>query len=153
MSISVKSIAAMSVALALWGCAGTPTQTQVVGTLQASASINPSVKGRPSPLLVRVYELKSPTAFSNIDFVSLYQRDEIELGADLLGRDEFVLAPGETRAFAKTLASDARFIGIVGAFRDLEHARWRGVLPLQPGRRHEIVIQADELSVTATAKP
>jgi type VI secretion system protein VasD len=152
-SISVKSVAAMSVALALCGCAGALKPAQVVGTLQASATINPSVSKRPSPLLVRVYELKSATAFNSIDFVSLYQRDQAELGADLLGRDEYMLAPGETRAFTKTLAPDTRFIGVLGAFRDLEHARWRSVLPVQPGRKQEIVIRADELSVAATAKP
>ena len=156
MSISVGSVATMSLALAmlgLAGCSSAPKPTQVVGTLQASPAINPSVSKRPSPLLVRVYELKSATVFSSIDFVSLYQRDQAELGADLLGRDEFMLAPGETRAFTKTLAPETRFLGVLAAYRDLERARWRSVVPVQPGRKQEIVIHADELSVAATAKP
>ena len=63
--------------------------------------------------------------FNAADFMSLYQRDQAELGADLLAKEEFVLNPGETKTFAKTLAADTRFLGVVAAYRDLEHAKWR----------------------------
>jgi type VI secretion system protein VasD len=79
------------------------------------------------------------------------QRDQAELGADLLGREEFTLAPGETRPYTKTLSPDTRFIGVFAAYRDLERAKWRTVLPVQPGKKQRIVIRAEELSVSAAA--
>ena len=140
---------AAGVVLALAACAGAPKPAQVAGTIQASAQVNPSTSKRPSPVLVRVYELKTVAAFNSADFMSLYQRDKAELGADLLGKDEFMLAPGETKKFAKTLAPDTRFLGVVAAFRDVEHARWRSIVPVQPGQMHNVVIKADQLSVEA----
>jgi type VI secretion system protein VasD len=151
-SISVRSVAAMSVALAVWGCASAPKPAQVVGTIEASARLNPSASNRPSPLLLRVYELKSAAAFNAADFVSLYQRDQAELGADMLGREELMLSPGETKPYAKTLAPETRFLGVVGAYRDLEHANWRSVLAIQPGRKQQVVIRAEERAVSAVAK-
>ncbi len=117
--------AAVGVAVALVACAGGPPKpAQVTGTIEASAQVNPSTSKRPSPLLLRVYELKSVAAFNSADFMSLYQRDQAELAADLLAKEEFVLAPGESKSFAKTLSPDTRFLGVVAAFRDLEHSKW-----------------------------
>ena len=142
-------VAAFAVAF-LAGCASAPKPTEITGVLQASANVNPSVSKRPSPLLVRVYELKATTAFNSADFVSLYQRDQAELGAELVAREEFILNPGDSKPMAKTAAPETRFIGVLGAFRDLDHAKWRSVVPLQLGQKQRIVISAEELSITAT---
>lgn len=149
-SMMAALAAAAIVALALTACSSTPKPTQVSGGITASATVNPSVSKRPSPLLVRVYELKTANAFNAADFVSLYQRDQAELGADVVSREEMTLQPGEKRPYSKTLAADTRFIAVFAAYRDLEHARWRAVVPVQIGQKQKLSIQADELSVTAT---
>ncbi|HEX6703123.1 MAG TPA: type VI secretion system lipoprotein TssJ [Albitalea sp.] len=147
----LASAATWVVAASLVACAGGPPKpAQVSGTLQASAQVNPSASKRPSPLLVRVYELKSVAAFNSADFMSLYQGDQAALAAELVAKEEYVLAPGESKAFAKTLSPDTRFIGVVAAFRDLEHSKWRSAVAIQPGKKQQVVIKADELSVEAT---
>jgi type VI secretion system protein VasD len=130
-------------------CASGPKPTEFTATVQASANVNPSVSKRPSPVLVRVYELKAATAFNNADFVSLYQGDQAVLGAEMVGRDEFILNPGDTKPLTKVAAPDTRFIGVFAAYRDLERAKWRSVVPLQLGQKQRIVISAEELSITA----
>ncbi|HEX7437821.1 MAG TPA: type VI secretion system lipoprotein TssJ [Caldimonas sp.] len=142
-------VAALGVALLLSACAGPPKPASVTGTIQASAQINPSASKRPSPLLIRIYELKSAAAFNAADFMSLYQRDQAELAADLLAKEEFVLSPGETKTFAKTLAPDTRFLGVVAAYRDLEHAKWRSVVAIQPSQPQKVTVKAGELAVEA----
>lgn len=141
--------AALMAAVAVLGCASAPKPTKITGTIEASAQVNPSVSKRPSPLLLRVYELKSATAFNAADFMSLYQRDQAELAAEMVGKEEFTLAPGETRAWAKTLSPETRFIGVMAAYRDLERSRWRSIVAITPGQKQQIVIRADALSVSA----
>jgi type VI secretion system protein VasD len=149
-TLGLHPMAALGVALLLSACAGKPPPpASVAGTIQASAQINPSASKRPSPLLIRVYELKSAASFNAADFMSLYQRDQAELGADLLVKEEFVLNPGETKTFAKTLAADTRFIGVVAAYRDLEHAKWRSVVAVQPNQPQKVTVKAGELAVEA----
>ncbi|HEY2189090.1 MAG TPA: type VI secretion system lipoprotein TssJ [Caldimonas sp.] len=143
-------VAALAVAALVIGCAGPPKPASVTGTIQASPQINPSASGRPSPLLVRVYELKSAATFNAADFMSLYQRDQASLAADMLAKEEYVLSPGETKTFAKTLAPDTRFLGVVAAYRDLEHAKWRSVVPIQPNQPQKVTVTAGELAVDAT---
>ena len=139
-----------ALAFALAGCAsGPPKPAEVAGSIQAAPDVNPSAARRPSPIVVRVYELKSVAVFNAADFMSMYQKDQAELGADLVGKEEFALAPGETKTFAKKLSPDTRFLGVVAAYRDLERSRWRATVAIQPGQKHQVTIRAGATAVEA----
>ena len=149
-TFGLHPLAALGVALLLSACGSAPPKpASVTGTVEASAQVNPSASKRPSPILIRVYELKSVATFNGADFMSLYQRDQAELGGDLLAKEEFVLNPGEIKTFAKTLAPDTRFIGVVAAYRDLEHAKWRTVVSVQPNVPQKVTVKAGDLAVEA----
>ena len=152
MDILDRHLAAMLAAAVLLGaCASKPPPpASVAGTIAASPEVNPSASRRPSPILVRVYELKSAAAFNGADFMSLYQRDQASLAADMLAKEEYTLSPGESKTFAKTLAPDTRFLGVVGAYRDLEHAKWRSVVPITPNKPQKVTITAGELAIEAS---
>ena len=149
-----RACVSLLAALLVVGCGTSPPKpAKVNGTIQAAAGLNPSVSDRPSPLRMRVYELKSATAFNQADFMSLYQSDQAALGPDLAAREEFILQPGETRPWVKTLGADTRFIGIVALYRDLERSVWRTVVPVQPGREYKMAIRADVRALTASMQP
>ena len=152
MDIFGRHLAAMLAAAALLGaCASKPPPpASVTGTIAASPEVNPSASRRPSPILVRVYELKSAASFNGADFMSLYQRDQASLAADMLAKEEYTLSPGESKPLAKTLAPDTRFLGVVGAYRDLEHAKWRSVVPITPNKPQKVTITAGELAIEAS---
>jgi len=137
----------------LGGCkTAPPPVASVSGSITAVAGLNPSVTQRPSPLRLRLYELKSPTAFNQADFMALYQSDQATLGPDLVAREEMMLQPGEARPYAKQLAPDTRFIGVVAFYRDLERATWRVVVPVQAGKAQTLQIRADSLAVSAAVQ-
>ena len=149
---STRALAGLCIAAALAGCASAPKPTQVTGgSIEGTAQLNPSINKRPSPLVLRVYELKNATAFNSADFVALYERDKAELAADIVSREEIILQPGETRPVAaKTLAPEVKFIAVMGAFRELERAQWRSVASVIPGQKQRIVIHADSLAISVT---
>lgn len=147
-------VAALVAAAALSACSsGPPKPAQINGKIVASAQLNPSVSKRPSPLLVRIYELKSAAVFNDAAFMSLYQKDQTELGADFIAKDEIVLAPGETKPYTKVLSPDTRFVGVVAAYRDIEHARWRALVPIKTGQQHALTITAGELAIDVKVAP
>jgi type VI secretion system protein VasD len=154
--VPVRALQGLAVAalLALAGCAaGPPKPTPVKATLQASATMNPDARKRASPLVVRVYELKSSAAFDAADFLSLYERDQATLAAEMVGREEFTLRPGESRPWEKTVGPEVRFIGVMAAYRDIERARWKALIPLKASTKNVIVIKADEITITGTVVP
>ena len=115
----------------------------------ATAQVNPDARKRPSPVVVRVFELKSATLFEQADFVSLFDKEQAVLGAELVSREEFVLRPGETKPITKPLSPDTKFIGVMVAFRELERARWRAVLPVAAGKKNVVSISLDDITVQA----
>jgi len=98
-------------------------------TLAASADTNPDATGRPSPVVVRVYQLRTDGAFAGADFFALFDDDQKVLGPELISRDEFVLAPAERRTMDVTLSGETRYVGAVAAFRDIRNAQWRVLVP------------------------
>ena len=137
----------------MMGCAGAPKVASVSGSIQAAADLNPSVSQRPSPLTVRVYELRSAVGFNQADFMSLFQAEQATLGAEVLGREEFILQPGESRPYNKQLNAETRFIGVFAAYRNLERARWRAVVAVAPGRAQKLAIRAESLAISALVQP
>jgi type VI secretion system protein VasD len=116
--------------------------------ISASSAINPNTNNRPSPVVVRVYELKASAQFESADFLSLYDKDQAVLGADIVARDEIVFAPGDKKVINKPLAADTKFIGVVAAFRDLERARWRALVPVLPNKNNLVAINLDGIAVS-----
>jgi type VI secretion system protein VasD len=122
-------------------------RTKSAMTLMASADTNPDARGRPSPIVVRVYQLKTDGAFKGADFFALYDDDQKVLGAELISRDEYVLAPSERKTIDVTVSRDARFIGALAAFRD-RNAESRALLPA-PRSGLNVTIERARVVVTA----
>jgi type VI secretion system protein VasD len=138
--------------LALAACSSPPKPTLVSATLKAGTDVNPDLRKRASPIVVRVYELKSSAAFEGADFVSLYERDQATLAAEMGAREEFTLRPGETRQWDKATAPDTKFIGVMAAFRDIEHARWKSIVPVKANAKNTVSIRLDQVGVDATVQ-
>lgn len=127
-----------------------PEPTRIVGALVASADINPDLRKRASPLLVRVYELKSDAAFNNADFMALFQRDQAELAADIVLREEFIVQPGERRVLDRVAGEQTRFLAVFAAYRDIERARWRALAPVRSAATQTLQVQVDASAVSIT---
>src|SRR5262247_1114071 len=132
-----RLLLACAVALAV-GCGSSPPLLR--GAITVAPNVNPDRAGRPSPIVVRVYELKSVAAFNGADFFALFENEQATLSSELIGREEFQLQPAETREYRRQLQPETKFIGVVGAFRDLEQARWRQTVPVPSKSKPTIAI-------------
>jgi len=125
-----------------------PKATILQVTVEARPDINPDVNGRPSPIVLRWYELKSLGTLSVADFFSLFGREKETLGADLLALEEFQLVPGEKRSFEKKLQTETRYVAVVAAFRDLERSQWRASMPIVLSQTSVVQIRLDGRQVS-----
>lgn len=98
--------------------------------LTAAADLNPDLSGRPSPLVVRLYELKSPAIFQNVDFFSLYEYDRESLGMDLVKTEEILMTPGQQTEIRAALSEQTNYLGVMAAYRVIERSNWRYVMPV-----------------------
>lgn len=134
------------------GCASTPKPAIVQVLLDVQPNVNPDSRGRSSPIVMKLYEIKSLAAFNTADFFSIFDRDKETLGDELLAHEEFQLRPGEKRQFNRQLQLDTRYVGVIAAFRDLERSQWRAVLPVAPKKKAELLIQLDAKKITISPR-
>ncbi|MBO1895140.1 MULTISPECIES: type VI secretion system lipoprotein TssJ [unclassified Shewanella] len=121
-------------------------------TFNASADINPDINDRPSPVVVKIFELSSRTIFDTQDFFTLDESAESVLGPDLIRKDELELQPSETREYAMTLGQNTRFVGVIVAYRDIDSSRWRSVVAVDPTGYDDVVINIEKIAVYNSEK-
>jgi len=128
-----------------------PDPTVVELAVQAGDEINPDGGGRPSPVVVRIYELKDTGSFNSADFFTLFEDEQGTLGGDLVARDEIILAPGERHEATRAIADDTNHLAVMAAFRDIDRARWRTSVPVPRHRTTPVTVTIDALSLSAQA--
>ncbi|MFL9866928.1 type VI secretion system lipoprotein TssJ [Paraburkholderia fungorum] len=120
-------------------------------TLKAAAELNPDVTGRPSPVAVRLYQLKSASKFANADFFALFDHDSALLGADLLAREDLQVEPGASRTVVLERARDVRQIAVLAAYRDVDSASWRAFVDVWPADVKQVEVRLEALGVAIAA--
>jgi len=146
-----SKIASVIVCALLSACASSRNDTtpvQVRTKLTAAADVNPDAAGRASPLVVRVYGLRTDPEFSKADFFALYDREKETLTAAMTNSQEYVLQPGESREVRVPMSRDARYVGVVAAYRDIRGARWR-VVSRAPRKRWTDAFSRDVITIGA----
>jgi type VI secretion system protein VasD len=107
--------------------------TDLVLTFKADADINPDDKKRPSPLFVRMYELKSTKQFAKANFIDLFERDAEVLGADMLAKQTLKrLRPGDERKDSFVLKPETRYVGLVAEFLQYKDAKFKIIVAVAP---------------------
>lgn len=165
---------AIGVALAalcalLTGCAGAvrpelPIPVEIA--IAASERLNPTEAGRPSPVVVRIYELSNQTWFQAAGFFELIGMQDAPKNEEVLDMQEFVAVPGEVRVVRKRANLATRAIGVVAGYRDMDTGAWRSVAPLpsphqagrlwsgslSPERRYQIILGERSVDIREVLK-
>lgn len=149
-----KVVVVLLATLCLGGCAYFMSDlTKVDMRIVAGGDVNPDDNGRPSPVVVRVVELKSPAVFESADFFALYQDEAQTLGADLVATEEFEFKPGDVQDLKFALKPESNYVGILAAYRQMDKANWRLVLPLQLKDKNQITVLLNRRGIElATAR-
>jgi len=99
--------------------------------IKANADINPDDSNRPSPLFIRLYELKTEKMFKRADFIDLYERDKQVLGSDFVARQELKrIVPGVTRKEEFVLSKDTKYIALYAEFLNYKTSVFKVITPV-----------------------
>jgi type VI secretion system protein VasD len=122
-------------------------KTNASMTISVSADANPDRAGRPSPIVVRVYQLKTDAQFSAATFIDVFENEDKALGAERISGNEYVLSPKESRTIDIALSGETRFVGVIAAYRDILNSQWRAVVPT-PKKGLTIAVERARLLVS-----
>jgi type VI secretion system protein VasD len=152
-----KVISIIILIILLLGCGSDPKkpeaespQTLIDAHIIASCQVNPDINGRPSPIVVRLYELKSLGKFEEADFYKLFEDYASLLSSDLLASEQFDLHPGETKIISRTVSTETKFFAVTAAYRDLNHSVWRNAVPIETAKTTRFKVIVDHLGIDIT---
>jgi len=114
--------------------------------ISVSKDVNPDISGRPSPVVVKIFELSSRAIFDTQDFFSLYDNAEQILGPDLIKKDEIELQPSTIQNYKMSLNRNTRYVGVVVAYRNIDQARWRAVIEVDPTGYDDIDVNVEAIA-------
>lgn len=134
----------LSLCLVLAGC-GKPRIDLAVAS---QPNLNPDHSGRPSPVVIKMYEMRGDLAFKQSDFHTLFAEPMKALGSDLVAADEIVFVPSEAKTISYEPMPDTRFVGIVAGFRQMDRAHWRISIPVDPESKNRIPLELNDVFIT-----
>lgn len=143
--------------LLVQGCSSEPEKpepppTIISAKIAVSGKANPDVSGRPSPIVIRMYELKSLGKYVEGDFYDLFENYDSSLGSDLLSSEQFHLKPGDIKTLKHEVSADTRFIAVVAAYRDIDRAVWRDSIMIPAEKTTDLFVFAEPLTVSIWKK-
>jgi type VI secretion system protein VasD len=110
-------------------------------TLVTQPDINPDASGRPSPVPVRVYLLKSADRIARADYFQIIDHERDVLGSDVITREDVMMRPGESHVVVLEGQREEAAIGVVVGYRNIERASWRVISPIP--NRGELTVTLD----------
>ena len=110
-------------------------------TIVAGSMINPDADGRPSPVVIQLFELASGTEFIEASFSDLYENTDKTLGKALLARHSVILQPGNSKVIAVTMAPRTSAIGVVAGVAQFANVTWRALALIK--QRRDVAIRID----------
>ncbi|MDA7746080.1 type VI secretion system lipoprotein TssJ [Psychromonas sp.] len=100
-------------------------------TFIADSDVNPDDSNVPSPVIIRMYELKSTKLFENANFIDLYERDSEVLGKSMITKQSLkALQPNNTNTSEFVLSKEAQYIGLYVEFLQYENAKYKVIIPI-----------------------
>ena len=150
---------AVLVAGATFGCGSDPEPkpepepTRLQITISATDDVNLDANGNPSPIVSRLFVLRGQGAFAAAEFFTIWDKEQAVLARDLLLREEVVMKPGQTTALNSVIDNEARVLGVVAAYQDIERATWRALGPLKPNQVNAYKIELSRQVVNLQPLP
>ncbi|NOY73135.1 MAG: type VI secretion system lipoprotein TssJ [Gammaproteobacteria bacterium] len=100
-------------------------------TFSVDADVNPDDNKISSPLIIRMYELKSPNIFKKANFIDIYEEDAEVLGADLVAKQQLKpIQPGENRKVSFVLNKETEYVGFFAEFLQYKNAEYKLIIPI-----------------------
>ena len=135
--------------LVIAGCASAPDPAEVELRLLTTPGLNPDPDDRPSPVVLQVYRLSDIDGFSNARFFELYDNAQEILGQDLIHISEIELSPGADQVITvDRMTASTTHLGLLAAFRNIDSARWRVVIPTPADSRIDATVVVGDLQLS-----
>ena len=150
--IARRLILLFTACVAMSGCAVMnmlpPDPTILKLTIIADQAVNPMPNQLSAPIQIRLYILRTQSLCTMTDPETILQKEATIFGSDLLDKRVYVLAPGAKEVAEIKLPPDAYFVGVIGAFREIDYSKGQRLIRIVPKKENIIQLLAKGNAIT-----
>lgn len=138
--------------LSLTACSWITGKPHADLTFKSAQYLNPDIDGRPSPVVIAIYQLKSAYTFQQADAASLMTDSAKILGNDLIDKNIVEIRPNSTETIKQSVDPDTQYLGIVAEYRSATSESWHKVIKLKSsdGKKADITVHLGAEGFTVT---
>ncbi|MEM7439070.1 MAG: type VI secretion system lipoprotein TssJ [Pseudomonadota bacterium] len=126
---------------ALAACA--PTATSVSSNVVAASNLNGGL-----PAKATIFYLASTSSFNSATYAALSGDAQAALGADLLGKQDVLLSPGDTKTVSRSFDGEGpAAVGVIVGFKALTSSQWRASTSVSGGKANALTVSIGSGSV------
>lgn len=152
---TIRNVALLScAALLLAGCGLIrPAGPSARVNIQSAQYLNPDMYGNASPVVVTIYQLKTPYTFKQATYQALAANSSKVLGTDLIDKNVIEVRPNSHQTVYQPLSPNTQYLGIVAAYRNIDQSKWRTTVKVvnEKGKSTVINLDLESQALTATA--
>jgi type VI secretion system VasD/TssJ family lipoprotein len=102
-----------------------------------------------TPIAFKILQLKDDSLLLSADYDMLANDLKKTLGTTYLADDDYVLRPGQFKFVGfQPLKAGTNYVAVVASFNDIDQARWKQVIRVQPkGRTYSLLVTFDDSGV------
>ncbi|MBZ9613434.1 type VI secretion system lipoprotein TssJ [Rheinheimera maricola] len=115
--------------------------------IDVANDLNPTHDSRPSPLVLKIFQLNDDAKFVNLSIDELLVSTEAVLGGELVGIDQAMMFPGKNQELKLVINKGAVFLGVIAAFQKEDGVAKR-VIPIKGRWSRDICIEISSISLT-----
>lgn len=104
--------------------------------MHSAQYLNPDIDGKPSPIVVSIYALKTPFQFNQATYNQLDNNAAAILNTNLIDRQSIELRPATQRKTIQMITPNTHYLGITAAYRNIDIANWRNVIKVPKKQRN-----------------
>ncbi|TDR70275.1 type VI secretion system lipoprotein TssJ [Paludibacterium purpuratum] len=149
----LRLCASAAICLLLSACASGPSNANYLAI--GTRNLNPDESGHPLSLVIHIVQLKQNQAFSRLtpaDLTSGKSEKDL-LSSEMIDSTELVLLPGSKSDINATISPDAKYIGVIGYFRQPDPYFWRLLFDADMVRVAGVNLLADRCFLRPTLPP
>jgi type VI secretion system protein VasD len=133
-----------------------PVNKKVALRIHAGERLNVDGSGRSLSIVVRIYKLKDPNAFTLAPYDAFKNSDteRVAFGGDIIDVREIVLTPGQKHEVVETLSPSAPFLAVAALFRAPAQGRWHFAFDAAQAEKKGLTLGVHDCALSvATGEP
>ena len=116
-------------------------------TVQAKNELNKNKRGKSSPVILRIFQLRDSAFFKTADFMDVYDGTNPKLKEHITLQQEYEIWPSSKMSFRLNLKTETKYIGMVAAYRNHSESRWKVLEKVnsQTSQTLKVILRQNEL--------